>query len=139
MAAVPVFTTLSPINLMTLAAVHSPGPELAVVGLLIGLELFSRRAFCRALCPLGALHSLAGRWGRLRVRVGQGCLGQARCGRCTPECPVGICVLEHHVERDQANVADGECTRCGACADVCPAGVLRLGLRDRIDAPALPT
>ncbi|MHC4405865.1 MAG: 4Fe-4S binding protein [Planctomycetota bacterium] len=128
-SALPVFTAISPVNLVALAVVTTPGVEMTAVGLLMALELFSRRVFCRALCPLGALHALLGRFGRVRVRVARECSRQLACRQCTHDCPMGIRVLEDWVTPGRSSVADPECTRCGACADGCPGGVLGMGVR----------
>jgi len=129
-SAMPVFTTVSPVNLVALSLVFSAGPELTAVGGLILFELFSVRAFCRAVCPLGGLYSLLGRFGLLRIRVREQCMAGLSCNRCTHECPMGIRVLEGHVLTGKRNVAAPECTRCGTCADGCPGGLLYLGFRD---------
>jgi polyferredoxin len=69
----------------------------------------TRRAFCRFLCPLGALWGLAGKVSVIRMRVDDSCI---RCGRCREVCPVDIAVNE------EPNSA--ECIRCGKCIDICP-------------------
>ncbi len=126
---VPVFQALSPINLLAWGTVFSPGLGLVVVLLLVAVELFSRRLWCRALCPLGALHSLLGRWGLFRVRVDPATARGLACGRCSRECPVGIAVMEDHVLAGRAGVEDPECTRCGDCTTSCVGGLLVLGFR----------
>ena len=69
--------------------------------------VFAYRAFCRFLCPLGALYGLLGRLALLGVRV-----DPARCTDC------GACV--HVCPADIRAVGDSECVHCGACIDVCP-------------------
>jgi polyferredoxin len=77
------------------------------VGILVALLVLmaaSKRPFCRALCPLGAIFSLFGRVSLLQVRVTPSC---RECGRCRSVCPV-----DHTVARDPGS---GECIRCLAC------------------------
>lgn len=136
-AAIPVFTSLSPVNLVALALVFSPGIELSLIGLLVVLEHFSRRSFCRGVCPLGALHSLLGRYGLLRIRFRRRSACPRRCRRCSLSCPMGIRVLEDHLLAGKPAVDDPECTRCGTCIDKCGDNILHLGFRIRSAPPAL--
>ncbi len=69
----------------------------------------TERAFCRFLCPLGALWGLAGKVSVIRMRVDDSCIN---CGSCRKVCPVDIAVNE------EPNSA--ECIRCGKCIDICP-------------------
>lgn len=73
----------------------------------------TRRAFCRVICPLGALWGLAGKVSVFRMRVDDSCIS---CGKCRETCPVDIAIYE---EPDSA-----ECIRCGRCIDVCPVGAI---------------
>lgn len=69
--------------------------------------VFVFRAFCRFLCPLGALYSLLSRLALLGVKVdGERCVD---CGACLRVCPMDI-----------RSVGDRECVHCGTCIDVCP-------------------
>ena len=127
---VPVFTALSPINLTVLGALSVPVAGLAIVGAILVFEQFSPRAFCRSLCPLGALYSLVGRFGLLRVSI-RSEAEPTQCHQCTRQCPMGIRVMQDHVLAGHATVTDPECTRCGVCTDACASRVLRLGLGRR--------
>ena len=126
-AAFPVFSTISPINLVVWSCVFGFGPELFAVAVLLAVEHFSPRLFCRSLCPLGALYALIGRFGRLRVRVNPERAGQMPCRQCTTHCPMGIAVMEDYAMVGRDSVSDPECTRCGTCVDICPNEVLKLG------------
>lgn len=131
-AGIPVFTSISPINLVVLSILFAPVIGLIAIGLLIVLEHFSPRLFCRSVCPLGALYSLLGRYAPLRIRVRTGC-ERMSCLRCTQHCPMGIRVMEDYVLAGKTAVNDHECTRCGTCSDVCGAGVVKLGWARRDD------
>ena len=124
-AGVPLFAALSPINAPFVWRGWHLAVALGIVAGLVLLEFWFPRVFCRALCPLGALYSLLGRWGLLRVRVtGPERLG---CLHCTRDCPMGIDVLHDHVLAGHAAVNDPECTRCGSCTDRCLGDILHLG------------
>jgi polyferredoxin len=77
------------------------------VGILVALLVLfvaSKRLFCRALCPLGAILSLFNRVSLVRMRVARSCQG---CGKCQ-----GLCAVDHAVSRDADSI---ECIRCLAC------------------------
>ena len=78
-----------------------------VIMLVIGLAcIFCYRAFCRFLCPLGAIYGLFNRFCLVGVRVDAG-----RCNGC------GACV--RHCGMDVRHVGDHECIHCAKCMDVC--------------------
>ena len=79
--------------------------------LVIGLCVFIYRAFCRFLCPLGAIYGLFARVAVIGVKVAPtGCTG---CGQCLRHCPMDI-----------RRVGDHECIHCGKCIAACPEKVI---------------
>ena len=79
----------------------------------VGACVFIYRAFCRFLCPLGAIYGLFSRVAVIGVKV-----DAARCtdcGRCVGRCPM-----------DVRRVGDAECIHCGACVDACPAKAISI-------------
>ncbi len=72
------------------------------------LCVFIFRAFCRFLCPLGALYGFFNKIAMLGVK-----LDKNKCTDC------GLCVS--HCKMDIKHVGDHECINCGECMDVCPA------------------
>jgi len=73
--------------------------------------VFVFRAFCRFLCPLGALYGLMARLALLGVKVGRDKCTD--CGACVRICPV-----------DVKAVGDRECVHCGKCMEVCGTGAI---------------
>jgi len=69
--------------------------------------VFIYRAFCRFLCPLGAIYGLFAKVALIGVKVDMPSCTD--CGRC-----VGHCKM------DVKHVGDHECIHCGECIDVCP-------------------
>jgi MauM/NapG family ferredoxin protein len=82
-------------------------------------NLFRRRFWCTALCPLGALLGLITRVSPLKRVVGKGCTS---CALCVRACRTGAA----------ADVKDtwqkAECVVCGECQEDCPEDAVRFGL-----------
>ena len=76
--------------------------------------LVARRAFCRYLCPGGALYSLLGRYRLLRIKRNiKECNDCAKCN--------AICEFELDPMRDDFGQ---ECNNCTACIAICPTDAL---------------
>jgi polyferredoxin len=85
---------------------------LGVILVLAGLSLVVQNAWCRYLCPYGALLGLLSLASPLRVtRTKASCID---CGLCTRACPSRIQV--HRAGR----VGSDECTACYRCVAACP-------------------
>lgn len=82
--------------------------KFTVLVLLIVLCIFCYRAFCRFLCPLGALYGFFNKIALLGVKLDKNKC--TNCGLCQ-----GVC------EMDVKTVGDHECIQCGKCISVCPA------------------
>ena len=79
----------------------------AILVALMFAFVFVYRAFCRFLCPLGAIYSLFSKICVIGVRLDVSkCVD---CGKCHAVCGMDI----HHV-------GDRECIHCGDCIDACP-------------------
>ena len=133
LAHVPVFTTFSPIQMVVAAVSVGSGVAIVTLGLLALVEWFFPRLWCRRLCPLGGLYSIFGRFALLRIRIDPERAGQSPCRQCTTHCPMGIPIMEEHVLKKGAGIADPRCTRCGTCLDVCRNDVLSCGLRSVLE------
>jgi len=84
-------------------------------GLLVGilaLNLIARRAWCRYLCPLGALLGLLAKVSWLKRKVSPACVS---CGACQRDCPMGTVDAAGGYASDS-----GECILCMDCLAVCP-------------------
>lgn len=71
------------------------------------LELFGRRTWCRGLCPLGSLLSLAARFSPLKRLPSRLCTG---CNDCEAVCPAPF---------DDGALAQQDCMRCLSCISAC--------------------
>ena len=85
----------------------------ALAVLVLVWSVFSRRPFCRVLCPLGALWGLAGKVSLWRMVVSDDCTS---CGICAADCPVDMDPRE--------SPGSTACIRCGQCVASCPKGAI---------------
>ena len=79
-------------------------------------SVFCFRAFCRFLCPLGAVYSFFQPVQLYGIRVDPDRCVQ--CDACVKACPMDI-----------KKVRDRECIHCGKCIPSCPAGAIHYGIK----------
>lgn len=85
--------------------------------------VFLYRAFCRFLCPLGAIYGLFNRISFAGVQVEEDkCV---HCGLCVKKCKMDI-----------RHVTDHECIQCGECIPVCPTKAISWKGASRLPRPA---
>ena len=91
-------------------AEFSVGFVIFVVAML--LSMLYERAFCKYVCPLGAVNAILGRVPLFRIkRVASTCIS---CSKCDRVCPMNI-----DVSRPEA-VDSPECISCMECVTACP-------------------
>ncbi|MGA9750638.1 MAG: 4Fe-4S binding protein [Acidobacteriota bacterium] len=91
---------------------HPSTLALAVLAGLLLLSFLVQNAWCRYLCPYGALTGLVSLLSPLKVRrVDEAC---THCKACTRACPMHLKVHE------LGTVRSPECTACLLCVDACP-------------------
>ncbi|MFA5517317.1 MAG: 4Fe-4S binding protein [Desulfuromonadales bacterium] len=83
-----------------------------VVSVLVVLSLFYRHAWCRYLCPYGALLGLFSLFSPFRIRRNQEICSD--CGACSRNCPAHLPVAT------KSSIGSAECSACLSCLDSCP-------------------
>ena len=90
--------------------------KLAILGLVFGLVIASRRSFCRTLCPLGALMSLSSGASLFRLQTdAERC---NKCSRCATVCPTASRYVPGASGEKEHSP---ECVLCLDCVRACPA------------------
>lgn len=125
---IAIFEVINPVGILSRAIVYGPGMMLVWVIALLAFEVFfSRRAWCRYLCPVGVSYTLIGFLAPLKIKWDIN-----KCVNCK-ECQK-VCMVPH-VLKDTVNkgvtdyVNSGDCTRCGLCIDACDDAALKFDLR----------
>ena len=110
------FEIISPITILNRGVIFGFGSG---VGFLVAIFLFdlfvTKNGWCGHICPLGATHSIIGRFAPLSVKHNvENC---TLCMHCKEVCPE-VQVLNMIGKRSEL-VTKQECTNCGRCIDVC--------------------
>jgi len=90
--------------------------KVGILLVVLCLMVFSRRSFCRALCPLGALMALTSRASLLQLHTDLGAC--TRCMRCVEVCPAAS---RRVPTQPRGKEATSECLLCLDCIRNCPA------------------
>lgn len=91
--------------------------KIAILAAFLLWFVISKRPFCRAVCPLGAMFGICNRFSIYRMAVDDSkCTA---CGKCREVCPVDINIYEDPNSPD--------CIRCLECKKACPYGAITSG------------
>ena len=121
-----IFETISPTGILSRALIYGPGLALCWVFLLLLFEIFwSRRAWCRYICPIGLTYGAVGAISPLQITYHvEHCFHEGDCRK--------VCLVPHVLEvtikgraAEETLGLGPDCTRCGYCVDICPTGALR--------------
>jgi polyferredoxin len=92
--------------------------------------VFGHRAWCRYLCPIGALLKVFSIVGLGKVRLmSDECIG---CETCNRSCDMQVDVIGEL--KAYGEVRDLNCIRCLKCTKDCPKGVISFNLNRRVGA-----
>ena len=120
-----VYETISPTGIVSRALIYGPGVAMLWVLALLAFEvLYSRRAWCRYMCPIGLTYGVVGALAPVKITWNlENCMHEGECRK--------VCLVPHVLEHVLKGRATSEhvdvgpdCTRCGMCVDTCPSGAL---------------
>lgn len=120
-----VYEAISPTGTVSRAIIYGPGVAVLWIVALLSFEvLYSRRAWCRYMCPVGLTYGVVGTFAPVRVSWKlENCHHEGDCRK--------VCLVPHvldHIVKGRATKTridiGPDCTRCGKCIDVCPSGAL---------------
>ncbi len=116
-----VFETISPTGIISRALIYGPGLALVWVFLLLLFEIFySRRAWCRYLCPIGLTYGLVGATSPFRINYHlESCFHEGECRKVCEVPHVLDTVIKGRATDLNASLG-ADCTRCGRCVETCP-------------------
>lgn len=118
LSGLPLFTILSPIGIISRSVTFGVGLEILFVLMLFLIGMFyAEKAWCRTVCPVGALYGLIGRFKLFDIAINQNACNN--CGQCHANCTMGTLVGSHN-KLDKLF-----CTNCGDCISVCPQNAVR--------------
>jgi len=116
-----VFETFSPTGILSRALIYGPGLALVWVAALLLFEIFySRRAWCRYVCPIGLTYGVVGALSPVKVTYHlETCFHEGECRK--------VCMVPHVLDTvikgragDMQVELGADCTRCGRCVETCP-------------------
>ncbi|WP_294375472.1 4Fe-4S binding protein [uncultured Slackia sp.] len=123
---VPVFELVNPISAVNKAVLFGSFAGVFTLAAIVVAELFwSRRVWCRALCPLGGMYEALGCVGLVSVKIDHGAC--VHCGACQAACLCDPRILDDALAGKTDRVASGDCMLCGKCVDACPHSALEIG------------
>jgi len=131
----PVFCFFCPIGLLfgalyAVTRIFSPDPlglELVIFPLMLGIELWVLKSWCRSICPLGALLSIIGSLNRFLIPAFRKdkCLTSKDidCQVCERACPEGI-----QLANIGRSLSSNSCTKCLECYVKCPTRAVEIAI-----------
>lgn len=125
-----VFETLSPTGILSRALIYGPGLAMGWILLLLVFEiLYSRRAWCRYVCPIGLTYGIVGTISPVRVLYRlEYCFHEGDCRKVCLVPHVLDCVIKGRAATHEVPIGS-DCTRCGLCVDTCPSGALKFDVK----------
>jgi len=93
--------------------------RLIILVAVLVLVTYVPRAWCKYLCPVGAMMAIFSRFSLLGLRIDV--IKCDKCGECVRACPMMVRLLD----QDPDKISDPECIYCFRCVAACPHGAIR--------------
>jgi ferredoxin-type protein NapH len=124
------FLTLNPIGILSRAVVYGPTLALGWVLILLAFEvIYSRRAWCRYVCPIGLTFGVIGAQAPVRVVYDlERCTHEGECRKVCEVAHVLDVTIKGRAADARTNIGP-DCTRCGLCLDACPTRSLKFEVK----------
>lgn len=125
-----VFETINPVGILSRGLIYGPSLALGWVVVLLAFEVFySRRFWCRYVCPIGLTYGIIGLFSPVKlVHNLADCQHEGECRK--------VCMVPHVLDRvikgracDVETEIGADCTRCGLCVESCPTESLGLKIK----------
>ena len=131
-----VFETINVVGILSRAITYGWSLALIWVVVVLAFEVFySRRAWCRYICPIGTTYGMVGKVSALRVEWNDNC---DHCMVCHDVCfenqVLEITKAKYDKQREEKGITreyitGAECTLCARCIDVCHQDALNFDFR----------
>ena len=122
-----VFEVINPVGIISRFIVYGWSLAILWVAVILLIEIFfSRRAWCKYVCPIGTTYSFLGWISSLRIQWDMKKCDH--CGACLIACPeehvIDFTKVKYDKKRKNENITkelvkDGDCIMCSRCFDVC--------------------
>jgi ferredoxin-type protein NapH len=131
-----VFETFNVVGILSRMIVYGWSVAFIWVVVVFGIEVFfSRRAWCKYICPIGTTYGYIGKASALRIEWNDNC---DHCMVCHDICfenqVLEITKGKYDKQREENSIkkeyiTGADCTLCGRCIDVCHADALKFDYR----------
>lgn len=131
-----VFETINVIGILSRAIVYGWSIGIIWVILVLFIEIFySRRAWCKYICPIGTTYGAIGWASATKIQWNDNC---DHCMVCHDACfenhVLDLTKAKYDKRRKEEGIKEeyvlnGDCTLCGRCIDVCHADALKIEFR----------
>jgi ferredoxin-type protein NapH len=131
-----VFETISMVGILSRMIAYGWSMALIWVAIVFAIEVFfSRRAWCRYICPIGTTYGMIGKVSALRIEWNDNCDSCMVCHDvCFENQVLEITKAKYDKQREEKSIereyiTGADCTLCGRCIDVCHADALQFDFR----------